>query len=50
MTSVVNVPGKPFEVFVVGNDRKIWHNKDTKDNKNGYDAGVVISQICLTNS
>lgn len=35
MTSVVNIPGKPFEVFVVGNDKKIWH---TKDPKNGFDA------------
>jgi hypothetical protein len=40
MTSVVNIPGKPYEVFVVGNDKKIWHSKDQT---NGYDAGVIIS-------
>jgi hypothetical protein len=47
MTSVVNIPSKPFEVYVVGGDRKIWHSKD---NKNGHDAGAVISQLCLTAS
>ena len=47
MTSVVNIPGKSFEVFVVGNDKKIWHSKD---NKNGYEASSIISQICLTAS
>mmetsp|Transcript_20483 Transcript_20483/g.19455 ORF Transcript_20483/g.19455 Transcript_20483/m.19455 type:complete len:92 (+) Transcript_20483:1506-1781(+) len=40
MTSLVHIPGKPFEVYVVANDKKIWHSKD---NKNGYDAGVVLS-------
>ena len=45
MTSVLNITNKPFEAFVVGNDRKIW---PTKDAKNGFDAGVAISQICLT--
>ncbi len=47
MTSVVNIPGKPFEVYVVGSDKKIWYSKD---NKNGHDAGAIISQICLTAS
>jgi hypothetical protein len=47
MTSVVNIPGRPYEVFVVGNDKKIWHSKDSKA---GYDAGVIVSQICLTNN
>jgi WD40 repeat protein len=47
MTSVVNIPGKQYEFFAVGNDRKIWHSKD---NKNGYDAGVSLSQLCLTNN
>ena len=45
MTSVVNIPGKPGEIFVVGNDRKIWHSRDAK---NAFDAGTVISQICLS--
>jgi hypothetical protein len=39
-TSVVNIPTKPFEVYVVGSDRKIWNSKD---NKNGHDAGLVLS-------
>jgi WD40 repeat protein len=39
-TSVVNIPGKPFEVYAVGNDRKIWHSKDPK---NGFETGVSIS-------
>lgn len=47
MTSVLNIPGRNFEVFVVGSDRKIWHSKDQR---NGFDAGVVISQICITNN
>ena len=47
MTSVVNIPGKQYEFFAVGNDKKIWHSKD---NKNSYDAGVTLSQICLTNN
>lgn len=46
-TSVVNIPGKPFEMYAVGNDRKIWHSKD---NKNGFDAGVQLSQIVLTSN
>jgi hypothetical protein len=40
LTSAVNIPGKPFEVFVVGNDKKIWNSKDPK---NGFDAGSTIS-------
>jgi hypothetical protein len=44
---VVNIPGKPFEMYAVGNDRKIWHSKD---NKNGFDAGVQLSQIVLTSN
>lgn len=47
LTSVVNIPGRPFEIFVVGNDRRIWHSKD---NKSVFDAGLAISQICLTNN
>ena len=47
MTSLVNIPGKQYEVYVVGNDKRIWHSKD---NKNGFDAGVNLSQICLTAS
>ena len=46
-TSVVNLPGRPFESFVVGNDKKIWHSKDSK---NGFDAGINISQLALTNN
>jgi hypothetical protein len=34
-------------MYAVGNDRKIWHSKD---NKNGFDAGVQISQIVLTSN
>jgi hypothetical protein len=41
----MNIPGKKCEVYVVGNDKKIWHNKDSK---NGHDAGADITQICLT--
>ncbi len=40
MTCVVNIPGKIYEVYVVGNDKKIWHSKDPKQ---GFDAGCVIS-------
>jgi hypothetical protein len=40
MTSIVNIPGKPYEVYVVGTDRKIWHSKDGKI---GFDAGVIVS-------
>ena len=39
-TCVVNIPNKPYEVFTVGNDKKIWNSKD---NKNGHDAGTVVS-------
>jgi hypothetical protein len=34
-------------MYAVGNDRKIWHSKD---NKNGFDAGVQLSQIVLTSN
>ena len=44
---MVNLPGRPFESYVVGNDKKIWHSKDPK---NGFDAGVVLSQVVLTNN
>ena len=47
MTSVCNIPGKPFEVFAVGNDKRIWQSKLPKDN---FDAGVSLSQIALTNN
>ena len=47
MTSHLNIPGKPYEVYVVGNDKKIWNNKDSKS---GHDAGAIISQICMTAS
>lgn len=47
MTCVVNIPGKPFEMFAVGNDKKIWHPKDSKG---GFDVGVTLSQIALTNN
>lgn len=40
MTCVVNIPGKIYEVYVVGNDKKIWHSKDPKS---GFDAGCAIS-------
>lgn len=40
MSSVVNIPGRPYEVFVVGNDKKLWHSKDAK---NGFDAGINLS-------
>ena len=40
MTSVVNIPGRSCEVFVVGSDKRIWHSKD---NKNGHDAGAALS-------
>lgn len=45
MTSVVNIPGRPYEVFCVGSDKRIWHSKDPKL---VFDAGTVISQISLT--
>ena len=45
MTSTVNIPGKPFEMYAVGNDKKIWHSKEPK---NGFDAGISLSQISLT--
>lgn len=35
MSCVVNIPGKPYEIFAVGNDKKIWHSKDPK---NVFDA------------
>ena len=47
LTSVVNIPGKPFEMYTVGNDKKIWWSKEPK---NGFDAGVALSQIALTNN
>lgn len=47
MTSVVNIPGRPYEMYAVGNDRKIWHSKEPK---NGFDAGVALSQIVLTSN
>jgi hypothetical protein len=46
-TSVINIPQRPFESYVVGNDRKIWHSKDPK---NGFDAGTVLSQVVLTSN
>ena len=42
LTSVVNIPGKPYEVYAVGSDKQIWHSKDAK---NSFQAGTVISQI-----
>lgn len=45
MTSVVNIPGKPYEVYVVGSDKKLWHSRDPKA---GFEAGLCISQIQLT--
>jgi hypothetical protein len=36
-----NLPGRPFESFEVANDKNIWHSKDPK---NGFDAGIKISQ------
>jgi hypothetical protein len=47
MTSVVNIPGKPFEMLAVGNDKKIWHSKEPK---NGFETGVSLSQVCLTSN
>lgn len=40
MTCVQNIPGRPYEVFVVGSDGKLWHSKDPK---NGYVSGVTLS-------
>lgn len=45
LTSVVNISGKPFEMFAVGNDKKIWHSKEPK---NGFETGISLSQISLT--
>ena len=47
LSSLVNIPGKHYETFVVGNDKKIYN---TKDIKNFHDAGITLSQICLTNN
>ena len=44
---MINIPGRQWEAFVVGNDRRIWH---TKDSKNSHDAGLTLSQIALTNN
>ncbi len=40
LTSVVNVPGKPFEVLTVGSDKKIWYTKTPKE---PIDVGIVLS-------
>ena len=29
-TSVVNIPGKPFDIYAVGSDKNIWNTKDPK--------------------
>lgn len=34
-------------MYTVGNDKKIWWSKEPK---NGFDAGVALSQIALTNN
>ena len=47
LKSVVNIPGQPFEMYTVGNDKKIWYSKEPK---NGFDASVALSQIALTNN
>lgn len=44
-TSAVTIPGKFCEVYVVGNDKKIWHSKDSA---NGHDTGSILSQIVMT--
>jgi WD40 repeat protein len=55
MTSVVNIPGRDFEVFAVGNDRKIWKREHGNTAQSGkamtpYDCGVTLSQIVLTSN
>jgi hypothetical protein len=63
LTSVVNVPGQPYEMFTVGSDRKISSNIKVKLDKitSGGETGineldmstkvpVMISQLCITRS
>lgn len=49
-TSVVNVPGRPYEVLAAGNDRTITSNaKIRKDQKDLVPSELpyVISQLCI---
>lgn len=52
-TSVVNVPGKPYEVLAVGSDKMITSNAVLKKGQKEMmpdDLPVVISQIVITPS
>jgi len=47
MTGVVNIPGRQHEVYCVGSDGKIWNTNMPKD---PYEAGIQISQVCMTHN
>ena len=48
-TGVCNVPGKQYEVLVVGNDNNVWHVTENKPDK-CEEAGVQLSQVNILSS
>jgi hypothetical protein len=47
MTGVVNIPGRPYEVYCVGNDGKIWNSNMQKE---PYESVAIGSQVCMTHN
>jgi hypothetical protein len=47
MTGVVNIPGRPYEVYCVGNDGKIWNSNMQKE---PYESNAIGSQVCMTHN
>lgn len=47
MTSIAPIPDRPFEVFVAGNDHRIWNNNM---NKKPFEIGTTITQLQMTSN